>query len=294
MLETAQEWNIFDLIYGLNFYDPPRRIERSVLELVTSHPAKSIAAYAGALSRLLIYVWPALFGALFCRPGVRSRFCIFAALSVVLYALPTALGGSSRAPLVIVVLYAVPLVMLAVSAARHVSAGAAALTRAQRWALYVPIVVVLGFGGAEWVYKDVYVLREYRQDVRTFSEVESLLETHGMRKSSQVFTSNFDLYFRDAEGYRPRYAGGASRYSLWGYDEENPRLSFDSPDAFLSDCREQGIRYLVLTPTSERVSPFLGALYADGTADGMEGVTGRGEVSDHRVFVLEERPPAGG
>ena len=287
--ETAQKFNIYKLVHGINWYHPPTGINETTLEILLHNRWKIAMTYVPGLGKLLLFAWPAILGSAFCRRPACSRFCLFAAVAVCMYAVPTALGGSSRAPLPITILYVVPMIMLIIDGIRRVTRTATA-TKLQKGLAVVMFAAVVGLASLQWLYADYALLLGWRRASVTYGKVEMLLKEAGMTMAKEVFTDSFDIYFKRTSTYRARANGGWGRYSLFGYSKQYPEIPTGSAGAFLSACNIHGVKFLVLTPQAGHLAPFLGELYANGPSEDAKEIVPLAQVAYFRVFALKHQP----
>jgi hypothetical protein len=261
-LETAQKFNLYKLLNVVDWRNMPTPAEVaafSVVEAFWSNPGQVASLYLSALSRVLIYALPAALG-IILFPGSRHiRFQLFSALGIGLYALVVALGGSGRAPLVTLSLFFVSLGFLMADIEKKISEkfSAGVLFRVGVGLLTLPVLfycLATDF--------DLIIFNRAQHDNMT--GLTSILLKAGMQAPDEVFTDSFAVYFPDFPPYSPRMVGGWNVYYLWGYPETYPELPFASAAAFEEACREQGVKYLILSPKSDQLSDFLNTLYLEG------------------------------
>jgi hypothetical protein len=91
--------------------------------------------------------------------------------------------------------------------------------------------------------------------------------SRGVRSAREVFSTDFDLYFKHLPPYAPFFNGGAPRWGTYRYNEESPEFPVGSPDSFAEACRERGVRFVVVNDRGRLLAPFFGEMY-----DGMTPV----------------------
>ena len=122
---------------------------------------------------------------------------------------------------------------------------------------------------------------------RDFAEVERRLENLGVETAREVFTDDFDLYFRRIAEARPLTKGGWGLIGIDGWEEEFPQVATGSIPGFLESCRSHGVRYLALTRRSRRLGPDFPYLYQDPASAGLRS---EGEFGEFRIFAVPEQP----
>ncbi len=265
MLETAQNFNIYKLLYGVNWtYSPsPAEIENfSLLEALRTDPRHVMNAYIIPFRYLVSYVWPALACFLIARPGGMKKYALFSALVIVLYAIPVALGDSPRAPLIIMVPFLSSIAFLAIAFVDRVKAAAGSLN----WmpgAVTVLIAAACAYPVYQWVRQDLEVIRRNRNEHNVFLNIEQVLTTRGLISPDQAYADRYDFYFPGLPPYQPRHIGSYAEDWVWGYSREYPSLPSDSWESFSRACAEQGIEFLVLSPNSGYRGGFFSAIYSD-------------------------------
>jgi hypothetical protein len=81
--------------------------------------------------------------------------------------------------------------------------------------------------------------------------------------------------------YRSRQIGNWSQDWVWGYADEFPPLPNDSWESFAAACREQGIRFLVLSPNSHYRGEIFPPIYnneVDIVSLGLQFIAQRGNI----------------
>lgn len=148
-------------------------------------------------------------------------------------------------------------------------------------ALGTSTVVVLLLAGLN-VYRDARLIQKRARDKKVFCALEDFLLTNGVHSVRQVFTSDFDLYFRSLPPHIPYFNGGVPRLSTYRYSTEYPEFPVEDIGAFLSACRQRGVEFVVLGPGSHKLSETMGALYRARLEP--DGFSLQREVGELRVF----------
>lgn len=277
-LETAQAFNIYKTFHNVDWRNPPsdeQVAQFSLLDLIARRPEWFFARYKLLLSPLLPLSLPSIFLLLVSKNPILARFAKFSIMSIVLYSLPVALGGSPRASL--------PLVGLFLPSALFM--WMAFLERFRTFARFLAPAAALLFVVALLLFwpRNAAFFRETRKADEVPRRVERILLRAGLQSPRQVFTDRYNLYFH-IPPYEPRYNGGWGIYSLWGYEQENPELPMTTFEEFRAACAEQGIKYLVLSPKADILSDFLYEVYL---ADGNDALELIGTSGNLKVFWFQ-------
>jgi hypothetical protein len=263
--ETAQNFNIYKLLYGVDWTSSPSPSEIanfSLLETFRNDPSFVINAYIVPFRVLLLYALPACACILVARSRTIRQYALFSALVIFLYAIPVAFGDSPRAPLIIMVPYISSLAILAIAFVDRVKDSSGSVT-------WIPglVSVILAVASAyfisQWVLHDLEVLRVNRNEQKVFLSIEEVMMAHGLNNPIQAYADRYDFYFPSLPPYQARQIGGFAEDWVWGYSQEYPPLANDSWSSFSAACSEQNIRYLILSPNSDFRGEFFEKIYDD-------------------------------
>jgi len=264
-LETAQNFNIYKLLYGVDWtYSPsPSEIANfSLLETFRHDPSFVINAYILPFRVLLLYALPACACILVARSRVIRKYAMFSALVIFLYAIPVAFGDSPRAPLIIMVPYLSSIALLAIAFIDRVKDISGSVTWIPGLVLLI-IIVASTYFFSQWVLHDLEVLRVNRNEHKVFLSIEEVLIARGLNNPMQAYADRYDFYFPSLPPYQPRQIGGFAEDWVWGYSQEYPPLANDSWSSFSAACFEQKIQYLILSPNSDYRGEFFKEIYND-------------------------------
>lgn len=253
---------VYRVIYGLNFFDHPTEMRLSLFELLTLNPGKTVISCLKGIPGIAVYALPAILLRALIKEARYVRYCTFSAFVIVLYAVPTALGGSERSPLAISVFCAVPLGGLLLWFRQHykgrmLSANPVATTGVMF--LFISLMLFI----------DVNRMRSLHLGLNLSTEVFNYIsESAGTNSLQESFTDDLFLYYPGHPPYMPRNSGGWAAYGLRGYEKEFPRIPLDSYGIFREQALRQGIKYLILSPLSRAYTKFFFELYATGMISG--------------------------
>ena len=110
------------------------------------------------------------------------------------------------------------------------------------------------------VYKDYQKMNNRYKENRTRSELESLLISKGCSGVNQVFTTDFNLYFRSIH-FTYHISMVVLTLGSYLYNEEYPEFPVNTLDKFTDECRRRGVRFVVLTEQCRLLSGSLGNLF---------------------------------
>jgi hypothetical protein len=287
--ETAQAFNIHKFFYGINDTNPPTpaEIEKfSLIDTFLSKPQSAINTYLVSFRYLVSFGWAAAACFLLSPRGRISRYSLFLLLFVFLYSIPVALGDSPRAPIMLMAAYVPSFALLAVVVTDLVGGK---ITH-NRWAaglvyfLFLAASAQLFYG---WISYDVDFIRTSRAERKVLAVIEQTLIFSGMESPNEVFADRNDFYTPNKMPYRSRRIGSLVQDWFWGFRDEFPPLPNDSWDSFSAACREQGVRFLVLSPNSRYRGDFFPLIYdpkADLDSLGLQFIAQRGNI---RIFQLK-------
>lgn len=251
-LETAQNFNVYKFLYGVDWLHPPSKelIENfSVLKAIADDPRLFFNAYLPAFWDLVVYAWPGVFCFLVAPEGQIKRFGLFSAMITLLYAIPVSIGNSPSAPLILMVPFLASLAFLYVVLMQRATSA----TGFVKGLLKSLLIIYWGLGIyliGSWAFQDIELLKSNYREHRAFLAVERVLVEKGIITSTQVFSDYYYIYFPNLPPYQPRFVGGWEQDWLWGYSLEYPKLPSDSWEHFVKAGREQGIQFLVLSPSN--------------------------------------------
>jgi hypothetical protein len=251
-LETAQAFNIYKFFYGINdTYQPtPEEIKNfSLIDTVMSDPQWALAAYFVPFGYLVSFGWPAAVCFLLSPKGRISRYSLFLLLFVLVYAIPVSVGGSPRAPVMLMGAYVPSLALLVVVLAELVER----MFTPNKWVtglvgiFFIAASAQLFYGS---ILYDAEFIRANRAERKALAVIEQTLLSSGMESPTEVFADRYDFYTPHKMPYRSREIGNGAQDWIWGFSDEFSPLPNDSWNSFAVACKEQGIRFLVLSPNS--------------------------------------------
>lgn len=246
---NAQAFNVYKMVYGMDWYDPIDPASVSVGRILAEVPLRFLREWAGAFLRAGIWLAGPAMALLFARNrgrGGLARLAAIVLLAGLVYTVPVSLGDSPRTAVVLSALLVAPTAALVDGLRR-----AGPQPRTLLWAAVIAWGVVVSLGA------DLDFLRHNFRQSRDFAAVEAALRADGAQRARTVFTDDFDLYFRELEGRRPLTRGGWGLVGIEGWADTFVQLPIGSRSLFLESCREHGVRYLALTRRVRRVSPAL-------------------------------------
>lgn len=255
LLETQfGPMNVYFLMHQINWYRVTDLVmPHSSMEIIAADPSLFFRKYLQAFLSFYPAYLPPFFAALFERDPIRQKIARALALWVFLYFLLFSATVSGRQ-----ILLVLPFSFLALGMSLRILAEK--LGRFPRLRVAAPAVamfLVLLLQGRIVVYAV-----EWRASVRDARiSVESLLKREGVTRASEVFTSDYNLYFRTLPDYMPYFNGGAPRWGTYLYNETFPEFPVDSGEDFVATCRLRGVRFVILDGGSPELSIPMGKLY---------------------------------
>lgn len=276
---TGQAFNVYKMMHGMDWYAPVRPDSIDVFELIAADPGRFLREWAGAFRRagqwLLLPLLAAIWARRAARPGLL-RLALLSLLAGGLYSVAVSLGDSPRAPVLMAAMVVAPTAGL-VAAIRSRGLSASGLL----------VAAALAFAAVAAGRADREFFVHNQAQSRDFAQVEHLLLDAGAARASEVFTDDFDLYFRTLEGRRPLTRGGWGLIGIQGWEDEFPQLPTADPEQFLAACRARGVRFLALTKKSRRLGSHFPILRYDPAAAGAQPL---GECGEFSVIAVETSP----
>jgi hypothetical protein len=251
-LETAQAFNIHKFFYGVNdTYTPtPAEIEKfSLIDTVIKNPRAALDAYLLSFGYLVSFGWTAAVCFLLSPKGRFSRYSLFLLFFTLLYSIPVAIGDSPRSAVILMAAYVPSFALLAAV----LTDLAGKFFKPNQWLtggmgiLFIAVSAQLFYG---WMTYDINFIQTNRAERKMLEVIEQTLVSAGMKSPSEVFADRNDFYTPHKMPYRSRRIGGLTQDWFWGFGAEFPPLPNDSWNSFSAACREQGVRFLVLSPQS--------------------------------------------
>jgi hypothetical protein len=284
--ETAQMFNIYKLLYGLNWnQDPsPAAISGfSFWQVFSSQPQFVFDAVFPYLKHMLSFALPGAVCALLAPKGPLRSYAAFSTLVMALYAVPLSVSDSSRAPLAILPLHlsSLSLIVLAVSqrVRRHFPTRRFASMAAILLLAVFGVPALRDWGGFAWRFID-----ENRMTQRVFRGIDQVLLSNGMKSPDEVFSNKAQLYMPSRPPFTPRQYSEWYDDWVWGYAERYPPLPRDSWEAFRRSCLDQGIRFIVLSPLAGEQADFFVEIYEDQFDDDLVGLEFLAARANMRIY----------
>ncbi len=293
LLETQfGPMNVYDLMYGLNWHRiTSLDLQAGVRDIIAGDPGLFVRKYLAAFWSFKQVWGPPLLAWAIVRDPVRRPMMCALAVWITAYFLLFSATTSGRQLLI-----PLPFSMLALGVCAH-----AAWMRfngfpplAARGARLVLLLALAGLAALHLHRDRVWLAGRAAHHAAAVS-VESRLLAAGVTSSREVFTSDFDLYFRRLDDVIPFFNGGAPRLGTYRYNEVYPEFPVESPEELAAFARMRGVRALVLDADARKLSPAMTRLYEQGVTDEDGGGSAdssshwrlRGEASPYRIFILD-------
>jgi hypothetical protein len=263
----------------MNWYEPVVPESASVFAIAGDEPALFLRQWAGAILRSGVWLLGPAMALIFGWRGGHSALLRLSGASLIagtLYTIPVSLGDSPRAVVVISALIIPPVAILVRELGRR-RVGVSALA----------IAAVIAVGVVMGLRTDREFLAHNFKQHKDFRALESRLVAAGVHDAREVFTDDFDLYFRSIDGRRPLTKGGWGLIGIEGWTEQFPQLPTHDAGGFLASCRANGVRYLALTRKSRRMGSQFAILRYDPAAAGAQPV---GESGEFLLVAVPEIP----
>lgn len=280
-LEAAQLFNIYRQVYPVSWWDPPRVLNLTLLQMLSQEPVRYLDAWLRGVQWYFPLLIPALTG---CWWGHKDRFHSFMLLLGLPYVMVVSLAISHRAALPLLPLFVVPLALLV-----QPSSWKSTETRAaEKWAkLMVTGVFLAGLvlNSLRTNWMEIQTMRTYS---RTMGSIEEVAIQYGAVRSSDVFCDNHEIYFNRLPGWRPSTNGtwAVLPYAVWRYEQRHPRFDVSDWENFREDCRRYGVKVLVLSPDALQWRPFFRAILENASYT-KAWVTHVDTINKFQIYVLK-------
>ncbi len=286
LLETQfGPMNVYDLMYGINWHRTlDLKLPGSVGAIIAGDPALFLKKYLTALWSFKQAYGPPLIAALWVRHPQRKWMMRIVAAWEAIYFLMFSATTSGRQILLALPLSMLALGMVMLTAWEYRFDGNVLSHRRTAWVTWGAWTLVALMLGVNLL-RDFRLLEKRSTLQRDFHAIEADLRDLGVRKATQVFTSDFDLYFRTLPDQIPYFNGGAPRWGTYLYNREFPEFPVDSMADFISACKRRGVRFVVLNPDAQKLSPLFEAIYTG--KDKPSALPWQQNVFDYRIFAVE-------
>jgi hypothetical protein len=274
--------NVYYLLYGINWYHvSDLQLPGSAYSLIAGDPLLFLKQYLLSFWSFKQAWLPPLVVLLLEKDPHRRKLFRAVAVWIFLYFLLFSATTSGRQ-----VLLALPFSFLALGACLRIlgenGAGLPGFSGRR-----IRLAALASFGAlllALYGIRDLGILETRIRHRDAFQSIEAHLRKNGVTRAGEIFTSDFDLYFRSLPPYIPHFNGGAPRLGTYRYNQEFPEFPVDSVGEFLLACRARGLRYVVLTPDSQKLSAALYAWYSGKRTPA--GVSLDAAFGEHRIFKV--------
>lgn len=256
LIENAQYFNIYKTFFGSNWLTVPEQAGGGLFGLLFSNPGHFLQEYLPEVWKVALYAWPSVPLYFISREAPLKRFALFSGLTIVLYALPVALGSSPRAPIAMTPLAFVGFGFLASETLARFSTK-----RPFFLATLVVLLAALAWTGWQWYQVNTKFISDFSNRHERYLRIERKLRALGLTSPDQVFTNNYNFYLPVTAPHYPRSNGGWDVTVTWNFREQYPELPVETWEQFAAACRAQGIRFLLLTNYSYELAPYFGDLY---------------------------------
>ncbi|MCQ3939168.1 MAG: hypothetical protein DPW18_19295 [Chloroflexi bacterium] len=288
--ETGQAFNLYKFFYGMDMTNPltPADLEGfSLFQTIAEDPARAFGLYKPFFLYFISHIWAAALAFLLSPKGRYARFSLFSLVFIVLYAIPISLSDSARSPVILMSVY---LPSAAVLLATLTDLGKKHVRFSSRWVEWGIAVLFIAAGFRvfyRWAEYDIGLIRAAYAERKVLSVIEQTLRSNGMTSPTEIFADRYDFYTPTTMPYRSRQIGNWSAGWVWGYAEEFPAIPNDSWEAFASACREQGIRFLVLSQNSHYRGEIFPPLYNDEVDLEALGLRFIGQRGKMRLYAFQ-------
>jgi len=285
--ETAQLFNVYKFLYGLDWVQPPtpeQIAKLSIIEIFWNDPRFVINSALPYFQYLVSFAWPGVICLLVSPKGALRGFAFFSILAIFFYSLPLSISDSPRAPLAISSLNLSAAALIFAASMERLRSFLSTPKSAPIWGTIL-ILVFSALPLYRWIVLDWTFLQENRMTHRVFTGIEQVLLSHGMKSPDEVFSNKLQFYVPSRPPFTPRQLSDWYNDWVWGYREEYPSIANESWEAFRASCLEQGIKFIVISPLAVEQGEFFAVIYEDKFDDdlvGLEFITARANMRIYR------------
>lgn len=251
--------NIYDLMYGINWYKTSTEtIPASAVTVISSNYSLFLRKYLYSFAKFFLVtgVIPLTAGIMVRTPSLKKISRMITVFVVLYFGLFSAMLSGRQ------VLLPFPLTMLCLGFLIDDRRGVHGW-RSTRFDGAIRFGTLTGAAGLLLLFliKDVALFRSIRQEALLSNSVATSLKKLGCTDTRQIYTTDFDLSFRDIPGHIGRFSGGWLRWGAYNYNELFPEVNTSSLDMFVECCHEKKIRYVLLTAGAQQVNREMENLY---------------------------------
>lgn len=288
-LETAQAFNLYKFFYGVDWTYPPAPAEIenfSLLDAITDDPAWAWGLYLPLFKYFIAHIWAGALAFLLSPKGRFASLSLFSVVFLALYAIPISLSDSARAPVILMSVY-LPSIALLLATLTDVAEKVLKRGKWVEWGVAL-LFAAAGFQVFYgWVVYDIGLIRAAYAERKVLSVIEQTLRFSGITSPSEIYSDRYDFYTPNIMPYRSRQIGNWSDDWVWGYREEFPPLPNDSWETFSAACRQQGIRFLVLSANSYYRGEIFPPIYNEEVDLDALGLRFIGQRGNFRLYEFE-------
>ena len=287
--ETAQMFNIYKLLYGLNWTQTPSPDEIagfSIWSTIWKDPGFVVSTAFPYYRYLVSFAWPGLLCFFLSPKGTLREFSLFSLLAIVIYSIPLSISDSPRAPLAVMALYLSLIALIFAALVERIRYFLPRLKPPLVWGTCI-ILIFCALPIYRWTALDWTFIAENRMTHRVFVGIEQVLASHGMTSPDQVFSIKVQYYIPGLPPYTTRQFSTWSNDWVWGYREEYPPLSNESWEMFKQTCLEQEVEFLVISPPPADQGGFFTVIYEDKFDDDVMGLEFIAARANMRIYQFK-------
>ncbi len=253
--ETSQAFNVWRVMYGMDWNNPPNLAGAGIWSLIGSKPWAFVNGFWIAIRNELWYILPLLAASIFLLMRTRWKKhneLMILLVGVLIYVIITNSGGSPRNIIIVIPVIAMAVIYLIMEATSNIDA-----TKKLQVAHSIAILAwATGIAGMFFFSH----LAAHR--IEDYSEVEQVLHVQSKHDAHRIYTDDFDFYFPGLKYQSPRKSGGWPEVGLPHYIEMFPHIRDTSAQVLHEDLVHNGIRWAVF-----RIPPYDGRGYESVKSD---------------------------
>ncbi|HEX2958836.1 MAG TPA: hypothetical protein VHO70_18520 [Chitinispirillaceae bacterium] len=253
LLETQfGPMNVYDLMYSMSWYQTiTLDLPKSVFAIIAQDPLLFIKKYFLAFASFSPYFLPQIIAAIAATDKKKRYLCLTLSTYSVLYFTFFSAFTSGRQGLLLL-----PFAILCTGLTIESTIARFPILRKKGIPVLAALTVISIF-----IYKDSRKVQARSADFIKYKKIESVLIAENCNNVREVFSTKFQFYMPRLYPFVTYFNGGAPRWGTYKFNDEYPEFPVTTFKEFMETCRKRGVRFLVLTNNSEKLSPFFGEIF---------------------------------
>lgn len=249
--------NVYDLMYKLSWYHTVSSdMPGNVLQIIAQNPLLFVKKYLLALLSFCEYYFPPILAFLIVKDTVKRKISLLIALWTIIYFGLFSATTSGRQGLIVLPFTILCWGFIIESIWYKLPAKITGISKVKFTTIIA--LIVISFFSFQNMKKIAF---RYVLETR-YNKIDNYLRDAGCSNVKEVFSTDFDLYFKNMPFFITHFNGGAPRWGTYKYNEEYPEFNVNSQSTFYNDCKMRGVKFLILNTNCDKLAPFLGEFYS--------------------------------